>query len=161
MRMPWDGHERAIRAIAVGVTVLLTALGVVRYRRAWAESQHGALPASRVTRAAATGWSRDSLHSAVATALASGLFDGTRRGETRALVRPTVPPAQTHPGQLRLNGILGGPPWSAVITGFPSHPGAVLVSPGDTVNGFVLVRVVRDTALLRANGRIHPVTWAP
>lgn len=58
---------------------------------------------------------------------------------------PSVAPALT------LLGIVG-PPWSAVVAGFPNVSGAVVLRVGDTVAGFSIVRVRRDTLVLRNGG---------
>lgn len=48
----------------------------------------------------------------------------------------TVPqPAPLPKPVLKLVGIVGGPPWAALVDGIPFHDGTVLVYAGDTVGG--------------------------
>jgi hypothetical protein len=47
---------------------------------------------------------------------------------------PPPPPPVPKP-VLTLVGIIGGPPWAALIDGVPAHSGTVLVHPRDTVGG--------------------------
>jgi hypothetical protein len=52
---------------------------------------------------------------------------------------PTRPPAP----MLVLRGIVGGPPWEAVIDGVPGRHGAVVVRAGDVLGGTSELRVRR------------------
>ena len=54
---------------------------------------------------------------------------------------PPPPPAPPKP-QLAVAGIVGGPPWAALLDGVPGHDGSVLVHPGDTL-AQLTVRAVR------------------
>jgi hypothetical protein len=61
----------------------------------------------------------------------------------------TAPPRTTPPPPtLTLAGIVGGPPWSALIEGIPGRESGVLLTVGEVVNGIRLVRIARDTAHL-------------
>lgn len=51
--------------------------------------------------------------------------------------------------QLVLLGVAGGPPWQAVITGFPELPGSRVVRPGERVGAYSVIRIVRDTVVLQ------------
>ena len=48
---------------------------------------------------------------------------------------------------LELNGVSGGPPWRAIISGIPGHDGAVVVNAGDTVGGIKFRTIRRDTVI--------------
>jgi hypothetical protein len=74
------------------------------------------------------------------------------RHPTDVPFRPLQPgPAATAPPPVRpvltLSGIVGGPPWAAVITGVPGHPESVVVHAGDTVGG-LRIRVVTASNLV-------------
>ena len=62
-----------------------------------------------------------------------------------------APPPTARPPRptLVLRGIVGGPPWSAILDGLPGREGSALVRRGDTV-GTILVRAVgRDTVIIQ------------
>ena len=54
---------------------------------------------------------------------------------------PPPPPVPPKP-PLAVAGIVGGPPWAALLDGVPGHDGSVLVHPGDTL-GQLTVGAVR------------------
>lgn len=54
-------------------------------------------------------------------------------------------PTLTNPN-LALSGIIGGPPWVAVIDGVPGHDGSVLLHVGDTLGG-LRVRAISGTTV--------------
>jgi len=56
---------------------------------------------------------------------------------------------------LRLAGIIGGPPWQAILEGLPAHAGGVVVSAGEQVGEFRIGRVTRDTIIVRGSD----TTW--
>lgn len=65
------------------------------------------------------------------------------------------PPAPPRP-PLALAGLIGGPPWSALVEGIPGREGGVLLQAGDSVNGIRLVAIRGDTAVLSG----FDTTWA-
>lgn len=48
-----------------------------------------------------------------------------------------------------LRGIVGGPPWSAIIDGIPGREGSVLLRRGDSVAAFVIRAVGRDSVIIK------------
>jgi hypothetical protein len=54
------------------------------------------------------------------------------------------PDAQPRP-VLRVGGIVGGPPWKALIEGIPGREAGLLLAVGEEWNGFRLVWVRRDS----------------
>lgn len=58
-----------------------------------------------------------------------------------------------------LLGILGGPPWSAVVSGIPNTMGPVLLRMGDTVGGYSIARVSRDTLVLKNGTATHTLAF--
>jgi hypothetical protein len=66
---------------------------------------------------------------------------------------PSSPP-QRRP-RLVLRGVLGGPPWDAVIEGIPGREGAVVMRAGQTLAGVTVRAVHRDTVLARG----FDTTW--
>jgi len=70
-------------------------------------------------------------------------------GVSVAVPRPARP-------SLAVVGIVGGPPWNALVQGIPGREGGSLVTTGDSVNGIRIVRISRDTAYLAG----FDTTWA-
>lgn len=56
---------------------------------------------------------------------------------------------------LTLRGVVGGPPWSAIVAGVPGRQEAVLMHLDDTLAGLRVATIRRDTVVLRAKD----TTW--
>jgi hypothetical protein len=59
------------------------------------------------------------------------------------------PAPHASPLQLVLRGVVGGPPWSAIVSGIPGTPGEIIMRLGDTVAGLWPSRIRPDTAIIR------------
>lgn len=57
--------------------------------------------------------------------------------------------------QLTVTGIIGGPPWRAVLNGIPGHEAGIVVATGDTV-GDVRIRLIRRDSVVV---RLRDSTW--
>jgi hypothetical protein len=64
-----------------------------------------------------------------------------------------VPSNRPH---LVLKGVLGGPPWDAVVEGVPGREGALVIRVGESVAGVSVRAIRRDTAYVRG----FDTTWA-
>ena len=64
---------------------------------------------------------------------------------TPATPKPLPPPKP----RLVLRGIVGGPPWNAILEGVPGHDGSYVVTTGDSVAGLKIRSVRRDGATIR------------
>jgi len=62
--------------------------------------------------------------------------------------QPPPPPKPPKP-HLALSGIVGGPPWSAILDSVPGRDGSVLVRKGDTLGGLKVRSVGRDTVIVQ------------
>jgi hypothetical protein len=60
---------------------------------------------------------------------------------------PPAPPGPPRPA-LRLTGILGGPPWRAVIEGLPGRESSVVVRGGDIFDKLRIITVTRDMVVV-------------
>jgi hypothetical protein len=60
-------------------------------------------------------------------------------------MQPVTPPKP----RLVLRGILGGPPWDALIEGIPGREGSAVVRTGDKLAGLLIRSVRRDTVVVR------------
>jgi hypothetical protein len=69
------------------------------------------------------------------------------RPELEGAGAPAPPPSPPKP-VLVLRGIVGGPPWDAMIDGIPGRQGAVLVHRGDTLGGLTVSVIQRDTVII-------------
>jgi hypothetical protein len=94
------------------------------------------------------------LHEAVRTASDGNLFRPERRAADTATAGPSdgsqadgAPPPSPKP-QLVLRGLLGGPPWDAILEGVPGREGEVVVRPGDVVGGLTIRAIRRDTVIV-------------
>lgn len=65
-------------------------------------------------------------------------------------VAPAADVVEVHANRpnLALAGIIGGPPWIALVEGIPGQEVGVALMQGEEVNGFRLVRLRGDTAVL-------------
>jgi hypothetical protein len=102
----------------------------------------------------------DSLESAVGDIADRNLFRPERASaeerETPAARAPTTVAAPSARPQLVLRGVLGGPPWDAVVEGIPGREGAVVIQTGETTAGLTVRAIRRDTAYVRG----FDTTWA-
>lgn len=62
---------------------------------------------------------------------------------------PPPPPPKPPKPRLALAGILGGPPWTALLDSVPGREGSVLVHKGDTLGGLRIRAVGRDTVIVQ------------
>lgn len=104
-----------------------------------------ALPALSV------GVSVESLAAAAETAEMKNPFRPDRRPALLAYgaepAHALAPAAPSRPN-LSLHGIVGGPPWSAVVKGFPGHEEALLLQPGDTIADMRVISVSAGLAVI-------------
>lgn len=92
----------------------------------------------------------EALDSAVAEVRHHDLFQPSRRPPLAPRSNPPPPspaPASSRP-QLELRGILGGPPWNAVIAGMPGTSTDLVVREGDTVNGLHIASITSRTVVV-------------
>jgi hypothetical protein len=62
---------------------------------------------------------------------------------------PAPPPPKAPRPPLVLAGILGGPPWEALIEGLPDKTGSVVVHAGDVFGDLKVRSVTRDSVIIR------------
>jgi hypothetical protein len=71
-----------------------------------------------------------------------------RPGQDCSAQQAPPPPKPPKP-RLALSGIIGGPPWSAILDSVPGRVGSVLVRKGDTLGGLRVRSVGRDTVIVQ------------
>ena len=69
------------------------------------------------------------------------------RPELEGVIPPPPPPKPPHP-TLSLSGILGGPPWEALIEGVPGHDASTLVRAGEVLGALRVRAVTRDSVII-------------
>jgi hypothetical protein len=107
--------------------------------------------------------SSDSIDEAAALAVDYNLFRSDRTSvDTNVAAVGSAPqrPPAAPPATIMVRGILGGPPWTVVLQGVPGAPNPVVLRVGDTIAGFFLVRVKRDTVVVRGAGSTLTLPWA-
>jgi hypothetical protein len=101
----------------------------------------------------------DSLGEAVGIIAEGNLFRAERAAADPDRAAPVsamgMPLAASTKPRLVLRGILGGPPWDALIDGVPGRDGALLVRAGQTIAGVTVRAVRRDTVFVRG----FDTTW--
>lgn len=151
--------KRTIERALWGSTAatLATAFALINAGRAGKASQLNAPSAVRLVLPPFA--DADTLEAAVGIIAAENLFRPERSGADSERIAPAPMPGQPMaPGKpkLVLRGVLGGPPWDALIDGIPGHDGALVVRAGQTVAGFTVRAVRRDTVFIRG----FDTTWA-
>ena len=102
--------------------------------------------------AAKTIASAKSANDRVRAILAGDVFRRERSAPDSAVSapRPTTPQPTAPPRpRLVLRGLVGGPPWNAILEGVPGHDGSYVVRTGDSVAGLKIRSVRRDGATIR------------
>lgn len=131
------GWRFAARDVDAGRAALLR--GVTEARRANADS----LNAAATSVAAHDPFRVDHQPSSVAY-----------RPELEGVAPPPPVPKPPKP-HLTVAGIIGGPPWQALLDSVPGRDGSVLVQKGDTLGGLRVRSVGRDTVIVQGTD----TTW--
>ena len=134
------------------VMALLT--GVRRYQSAMSRFSNLASPVAS-TESPLPPWpGTAALHAALERLNGSNSFEAESRTTIgNADTLPKAPPLPPQ-AQLVVQGIVGGPPWSVVVSGIPTVMGPTVLRPGDSVGGVSVVRIGRDSVVLRYSSRL-------
>lgn len=137
-----------------GLALLVFGASIIRYRDAGRRTRS---PSSGIVHAGPDMPVRvtaDSLLGAMDRVSESGLFasDSDNESDDGSTAPPLNPTAVPMRPTITLRGLLGGPPWIAVVQGLPGIPGPVVLRSGDTLAGFSIVRAGRDSVVLSGNG---------
>lgn len=85
-----------------------------------------------------------------------------RKPSSVAFGTPVLPQegsaAMVSRAQLILKGTVGGPPWQAIMSGIPGKDGNVVLAQGDTVAGYKIKRIKRDTAIVQGDDSTMTLT---
>jgi hypothetical protein len=144
--------QALLERVLWSVATVVTGIAIVGARAA-------APPTSAVTRTVRSApteprqFAQDSLTNAAAYVVENDPFRLARRPSTVAYspalegLAPTREPKAPRP-KLLVRGIIGGPPWSAIIEGIPGRNGSVVLRGGDTVAALRVRAVRRDTVVI-------------
>ena len=96
----------------------------------------------------------DSIARAAAYIVANNPFRLSRQPATVAYspaLEGLAPPPAVRPPRpaLVLRGIVGGPPWSAILEGIPGRDGSVMARRGDSLGTLIVRAVGRDTVIIK------------
>ena len=72
--------------------------------------------------------------------------------------QPTAAPASEPLPTLELLGILGGPPWRAIIGGLPGTTSDVVAQAGQTIGDFTIRSVQRDSVVVQTPDTVWVLT---
>jgi hypothetical protein len=148
----WAG---AVAALCAGGSSARRLNAEVRAPRAVATARVPALPEHR---------DPDSLLAAIEVIAEGNLFrpDRSRPDSVPAAPLAAGPPPPPAPPKapLKLRGLIGGPPWDALIEGIPGHEGAVVARVGQTLGGITIRAVRRDTVIAQGMDTTWKLTLA-
>jgi len=136
---------------SVTAVAALAAVVGVRAARATAATAPPPMPAAAVE---PRRLHPDSVAHAVAAFVANDPFRLSRQPATVAYapaLEGLAPPTVARPPRpsLVLRGIVGGPPWSAILDGVPGRDGSLLMRRGDSAGTLVVRAVGRDTVIIK------------
>jgi hypothetical protein len=147
------------------VVLVLTARQVVRARNGQHDGAVMGIHRNRSAGAPAmTMFDGDSLDSAASHVVTHDPFRLERKPANVAF--STAPPAivgappQGPPVRIALQGMIGGPPWRAIVSGIPGHDGTIMVSSGDTLGGVTIRHIDRGGITVRVKDSTWTVTLA-
>ncbi len=155
----------AVERALWGLTAIATIVTVLSVRAARMPSVSAA-PRIQPAAAELRHIAPDSIAQAVAYVIANDPFRLSRHPATVAYspaLEGLAPPAPVRPPRpnLVLRGVVGGPPWSAIIDGIPGRDGSVLLRRGDSVASLVVRAVGRDTVIIKGVDTTWRLTVKP
>jgi len=158
------GWEKSLWAMTAAILVL-TVRQIIRTRHAQGGATVTAVSRSRTVKAPAmTMFDGDSLDSAASHVMTHDPFRLERKPANVAfsIAPPAIvgAPPPGPPVRIALQGMIGGPPWRAIVSGIPGHDGTIMVSSGDTLGGVTIRRIDRSGITVRVKDSTWTVTLA-
>jgi hypothetical protein len=120
-------------------------------------ARHSTLASSTASMDDVSMYDQTTLTRAADSVIANDAFRTERRPARIAFGMPPVTAGEsTRPPrpQLTLGGIIGGPPWRAIVNGIPNHNGGTIVAPGDTLGGLRIRSIRRDVVVVQGQDTI-------
>ena len=157
------GHRAEFGLWVIALVILLT--GVVTAARGGAAGSTAAGPLPVLPTMTATSPTTDELIDAVGDIRNGDLFRIERAPPDSAAAAAAAPAMGIRPAVLTpslvLRGLVGGPPWSAIVDGIPGSDGAVVLRVGQSSGGITLRAVRRDTIILQGRDTTWKLTVRP
>ena len=128
--------------------------GALRTEHGVVEPKHVAMLRSSSNRFVANTLTSDSSAALLEVTVQRNPFRASRTASRVELLDGEAPSPRSEVNArpvLRLVGIVGGPPWSALLAGIPGRDGTALVSASDTAGGLLITAV--DSVQVRVVGR--------
>jgi hypothetical protein len=145
---------RQLRSTLWMFTAIAAVLAVVGWRYAARDVDARSLPSLRGV-SGARRLNADSLHAAASSVAEHDPFrvdhqpsSVAYRAELEGVAPPPPVPKPPKP-RLMLAGIIGGPPWEALLVSVPGRDGSALVRRGDTLGGLRVRSIGRDTVIVQ------------
>lgn len=95
--------------------------------------------------------------------ISDDLFRRERSAAEAPITAPATgllhPPSPPKP-RLVLRGLVGGPPWDAILDGVPGHEGSFVVRAGDTVGGLRIRAVLANEAIVQGMDTSWVLKWS-
>jgi hypothetical protein len=140
---PWM-LERLLWVIAVGAAAMTA--GQVLFG-----SQNSALSASPLpSMSGVLMFDPGRLREAADSVASSDPFRLDRHPSAPPVEQPAIVASAPPPLHLELSGVIGGPPWRAIVSGIPGREVGVVVRAGDTLGGIRIRNIRRDTVIIQA-----------
>ena len=147
-------RARRVRDALWMLTAIAAALAVAGWRYAARDVSAERMPTLRGISVAHRA-NADSLRSAAMSVAAHDPFrvdhqpsSVAYRPELEGVAPPPPVPKPPKP-RLMVAGIIGGPPWAALLDSVPGRDGSVLVHKGDTLGGLRVRSIGRDTVVVQ------------
>jgi hypothetical protein len=144
----------SLRMVLWCVSLGVLALTVVECRDDWADV-HVELPSGSRATMRITLARPESLDTAAALLVVHDPFRLDRRPAATpfraglAMIAPPAAPAKPPHPALLLTGLVGGPPWEALLDGVPGHDASTLVKRGDVLGDLKIKSIQRDTVVVQ------------
>jgi hypothetical protein len=90
------------------------------------------------------------LREAADTVASSDPFRLDRHPSAPPIDQPAIAAVTAPAFHLELSGVIGGPPWRAIVSGIPGRDVGVVVRAGDTLGGMKIRSIKRDTVVIQA-----------
>ena len=151
-------REHRVELLATALAIVFSGIAVLRWHHALdGVSSAEALPPISSSTRSVTLVNEDSVADAARTVVESDPFRLSNAPASVAyspaqdggLGAPATPVVVRVRPTLSLKGIIGGPPWQAIVDGIPGQPLGAIVRPGMAFDKLVIRSISRDTVLVQ------------
>ena len=152
-------RENRVELLAAALGIAFSGVAVLRWQHALdGVKSADALPPVSSSVRAVTLLNEDSVADAASTVAESDPFRLSNAPasvayspaqEAGGLTAPAAAAAIRIRPTLSLKGIIGGPPWQAIVEGIPGQPSGAVVRPGMAFDKLVIRSISRDTVLVQ------------